>query len=269
VGLPAAKAYPGLHRDLALMVDGFGSLGHRYVRAYRARRRCERWARDIVVAVRDGRLPVPGTALEAIAGYRGRDRQLLPARVAGVELINILRPSVAVAYFVAFTADALAARPELRERLQAGGEQLFESLAYEVRRYYPFVPMLAAKVRRPVTAAGIRFRRGERVMLDVYGTLHDSRMWPMADAFDVDRFVGVYPDPYAYRPQGGGDPAYTHRCPGEGVTIELIKAAARHLVDDRPPVRTRESYPLDRIPTRPLAGRGQPAWRCRAHGLTN
>jgi fatty-acid peroxygenase len=236
------------------MVDGFGSVGPRYVRAYRARRRCERWARDLVVAVRDGRTPVPGTALEAVATYRGRDQHLLPARVAGVELLNILRPTVAVAYFVAFTADALAAQPGLRERLHGGGEQLLEALADEVRRFYPFVPMLAAKVRRPVTLDRIQLRRGRRVLLDVYGTLHDPKVFSAPDDFDIDRFAGVDPDPYTYFPQGGGDPASTHRCSGERAAIELIKTAARHLIEDRPPVRTRAKYPLNRFPTRPLRG---------------
>jgi fatty-acid peroxygenase len=100
-GVPAGSGYPELHQDLIVMVDGFGSVGPRYVRAYRARRRCERWARDLVQAVRDGRTRAPGTPVETIATYRGRRGQLLPARVAGVELLNVIRPSVAVAYFVA------------------------------------------------------------------------------------------------------------------------------------------------------------------------
>src|SRR5206468_8009777 len=132
--------------------------------------------------------------------------QLLPARVAGVELINVLRPSVAVAYFVAFATDALAVQPALRDRLRSGGEQLLEAFADEVRRFYPFVPMLAAKARRPVTMDGLQVRRGNRVLLDVYGTLHDPQIWSVADEFDVDRFIDVDPDPYAYCPQGGGDP---------------------------------------------------------------
>src|SRR4051794_13923799 len=108
-GILAGETYPGLNRDLIQMVDGFGSVGRRYVQAYRARRRSERWARDLVTRVREGRVVVPGTPLETIATYRGRDGELLPARVAGVELLNVLRPTVAVAYFVAFAADALAA----------------------------------------------------------------------------------------------------------------------------------------------------------------
>jgi len=253
-GVLASETYPELHRDLIAMVDGFGTLGPRYVKAYKARRRSERWARDLIRAVRRGRVEVLGTPLAAIAGYRGRDGAPLPARVAGVELLNVIRPTVAVAYFVAFAADALAAHPELRGRLAEGGDDVLEAFAHELRRYYPFVPVLPAKARCPVSLEGRRVRRGGRVLLDVYGTLHDPTVWVDPERFDLERFLGVDPDPFAFVPQGGGDPRTGHRCPGERVAVELIKVAAAHLVTNRPPVRSREGYPLDRMPTRPLAG---------------
>jgi fatty-acid peroxygenase len=252
-GVPSDRGYPGLAQDLVAMVDGFGSLGRRYVRAYRGRHRSERWARDLVASVRDGQVPVSGTALEAIATYRGRDRELLPDRVAGVELLNVLRPTVAVAYFVAFAGDALAAHPELRERLAGAEHAALEAFAHELRRYYPFVPALAAKVRRSVAAGGRHLPRGRRVLLDVYGTLHDPAVWDQPERFDADRFAGIDPDPFAYCPQGGGDPSTGHRCPGEGIAIELIVTATRHLLTERPPVGRRAPYPLTRMPTRPLA----------------
>jgi fatty-acid peroxygenase len=157
----------------------------------------------------------------------------LPAHTAGVELINVLRPTVAVAYFVAFTSHALQTQPALREELNADDE-LYESLAHEVRRVYPFVPMLAARVRRPVTYQGRLLPRGRRVILDVYGTLHDRHLWDEPERFDLDRFRGLDPDPYLFVPQGGGDPANGHRCPRERLAIELIKCAARHLVESAP-----------------------------------
>jgi fatty-acid peroxygenase len=252
-GIPVGQTYPKLPRDLAAMVDGFGSIGPRHLAARRARHRSERWATGLITAVRSGELDAPGTTLDAVARYRGRDAELLSPRVAAVELLNILRPTVAVAYFVAFTADALAAQPEMRERLRSGGDELFESLAHEVRRYYPFVPMLAARVRTPSTHDGRRLRRRQRVLLDVYGTLHDPQWWDEPERFELDRFVGVDVDPFLYIPQGGGDAASGHRCPGERVSVELIKTAARHLVDDRPPVRNYQGYPLTRFPTRPLS----------------
>jgi fatty-acid peroxygenase len=255
-GVPAADTYPELAHDLIAMVDGFGSVGPRYWRAVQARRRAERWARDLVAGIRDGRRAVSGTPVGVLVTHHGRDGALLPPRVAGVELLNILRPTVAVAYFVAFTAEALATHPPLRRQVADGDEEFLESLAAEVRRHYPFVPMLAARARRPVQHDGVPVPRGRRVVLDVYGTLHDPGIWTDPERFDPARFVGRDPDPFTFLPQGGGDPATGHRCPGERVAIELLKTAARHLALDRPPVRGAAGYPLSRIPTRPRPAAG-------------
>jgi fatty-acid peroxygenase len=250
-GVPATEPYPRLAGDLIAMVDGFGSLGRRYLRGARARRRAERWAAALVAGVRSGRWSVPGTALEAVAVYRGRDGRPLSDRVAGVELLNILRPTVAVAYFVGFAADALAGDPALRDRLAGGGEDVLEAFAHEVRRHYPFVPMLAARAKASAEVGGCPVRTGRRVLLDVYGTLHDPALWADPERFDLDRFLGVEPDPFTYFPQGGGDPATGHRCPGERIAVELIKTAARHLVGDRPSASRSGGYSLRRMPSPP------------------
>lgn len=251
-GVPADAVDRRLGRDLMAIVDGFGSLGPRWLRARRARRRADKWARRLIARVRGGHRKVePGTALDVIAGATTPDGTLLRARVAGVELINILRPTVAVAYFVAFTAHALREHPELRERLDAAPDEVYEAFANEVRRYYPFVPMLAARVRRSVTFQGRELQRGRRVLLDVYGTLHDAELWDAPERFDMERFRdGSVPDYYV--PQGGGDVATGHRCPGERVAIELIKVAARCMVA-RPPEDAPETrIPMNRLPTRPV-----------------
>jgi fatty-acid peroxygenase len=113
------------------------------------------------------------------------------------------------------------------------------------------VPLLAARVRRPVTFQGRTLQPGRRVLLDVYGTLHDPQLWEEPERFDMDRFRdGSVPDYYV--PQGGGDVTTGHRCPGERVAIELIKAAARCMAS-RPPEGAPETcIPMNRLPTRPV-----------------
>ncbi|HKC29264.1 MAG TPA: cytochrome P450 [Jatrophihabitans sp.] len=251
-GVPANAVDRRLGRDLAAIVDGFGSIGPRYVRARRARRRVDRWSRRLVRRARGGHRQVePGSPLDVIANYTDRQGALLPAKVAAVELVNVLRPTVAVAYFVAFTAHALQTRPRLRDRMSRSDDAAHEAFADEVRRYYPFVPMLAARVRREVVYQGRLLPPGRRVMLDVYGNLHDPVYWDGPDGFDIERFAGVEPDPDVYVPQGGGEVATGHRCPGERVAIELIKVAAQYLagagVTDVP-----NRIPMNRFPTRPL-----------------
>jgi fatty-acid peroxygenase len=252
-GIPAERVGSNLASDLATIVDGFGSVGPRYLRARLARRRVDRWAAALITDVRRGTVAVPARcALDVIATHRDLHETLLPPRVAGVELLNILRPTVAVAYFAAFTGLALHDHPQWRDRLE--DEPTLEAFAQEVRRYYPFVPVLAARTRTALTWHDRRLPAGERLILDVYGTLHDERHWANASQFDPSRFRNGHPDPTVLIPQGGGPPT-GHRCPGERVALDLIKTTARVLAAldyDLPPQDLAVS--LRRMPTRPRSG---------------
>jgi fatty-acid peroxygenase len=57
----------------------------------------------------------------------------------------------------------------------------------------------------------------------------DNRTWSNAEKFDPDRFQKRQPTPFVLIPQGAGDADVTHRCPGEALTLEVIKAAVREL----------------------------------------
>lgn len=217
-------------RQLAAMFEHAGSIGLGYWRARLERERAERWAEGIVAAVRAGRLAPPEqSAAQTIARFRDADGELLHPRVAAVELLNVLRPTVAVAVYVAFTASALHAHPSLRERLQAADAAETEAFVQEVRRVYPFFPMLAARVRREFEWRGYRFPEGRRVLLDLYGTTHDARAWEAPEAFRPERFRSWDGNPFTFIPQGGGDHVRNHRCPGEWVTIEVMKVATEFL----------------------------------------
>ena len=217
-------------RQLATIVDGFGKPGPAYVRAVRARLGADRWARGLVHRVRTGELDPPaGTALAEVARARDLRGRLLPERVAGVELLNVLRPTVAVAWFVAFAGVALQEHEEWRRRIADGDEAAVTAVAQEVRRLCPFVPVLAARARCPQEAGGVRVPRGGFVVLDVHGTTHDPERWPEPERFDPERFLSGPVDPDAFVPQGGGDVATGHRCPGEDVVVVTLSAALRTL----------------------------------------
>jgi fatty-acid peroxygenase len=164
---------------------------------------------------------------------------LLDEQTAAVELLNIVRPTVAVAWFVSFATLALHQHPNWTERPASGRNESMdddlEAFAREVRRLYPFALLLGARVERPFTWRGHRLPEGRLVLLDVYGTNHDPELWPDPEAFDPTRFVGVEPDPLAFVPHGGGDPATGHRCAGERVTVELLKG--RRPGTRQPPLR--------------------------------
>lgn len=214
-------------RMLTALFDGAGSVGPRHWRARLARKRADHWAAGLIEEVRAGRLRPPAEgALAALAAWRGPDGAPRPPRIAGVELLNLLRPTVAVAVYVAFVGVALARHPEHRARLAASEPGFAEAFVHEVRRFYPFFPSVVARVRRDFEWRGVRFPRGRRAILDLHGIDHDPRIWEAPEDFRPERFVGRAPGPYDLVPQGGGDHASGHRCAGEWATIELTKTAA-------------------------------------------
>lgn len=209
-------------RMLAAIVDGFGGAGRAYPRAWLARWRLDRWARRVIGEARSA--PAAETPVSVVAGWRDAHGELLPPSVAGVELLNLLRPAVAIAYLGSFAVLALEDHPEWRERLaHRGSAGLRRSFSQEVRRTCPFVPALAGRLRRPVDWEGHKLDSGARVVLDVPGTNRDPAVWERPDDFDPGRFDGSDIDPYELVPQGGGH-VEGHRCPGEGVTLAVLDA---------------------------------------------
>lgn len=216
--------------QLTALFEHAGSIGPQHWRARLERRRAEGWAADLVRRARAGALDPPeGCALRAVADHRDADGRLLDERVAAVELLNVLRPTVAVAVFITFAALALAEHPGARGRLAAGEPGYAERFVQEVRRFYPFFPSVAARVRRSFEWQGYAFPTGRRVILDLYGTNHDPRAWSSPDAFDPDRFSTWHGSPYSFIPQGPGDHYANHRCPGEWITIALMQHATMFL----------------------------------------
>ena len=230
-GVPVDKADVGsVARDLTALVDGFATLGPRHWRARRARGRREDWLADVVRQVRAGTTVAPaGSALEAVCLQRHTDGELLDPKLAAVELLNIIRPTVAVSWFVSFSAHALHRWPEHRERLRDNDAAYAYAFAHEVRRYYPFAPFVGGRAVSDLTWRGERIPAGSLVLLDLFGQNHDAALWPQPYRFEPQRFVRRNPDPYELVPQGGGDPRSGHRCPGEDVTVALLAAFATWL----------------------------------------
>ncbi|MDG4783306.1 cytochrome P450 [Micromonospora sp. WMMD961] len=215
--------------ELHAMIEAPALVGPRHWRGLLARRRAERQLADLVERTRAGLAPAPaGSALAVIAEHRDGRGDLLPRRIAAVELLNLLRPVVAVDQYMTFAALALHDHPGWRDRVRDDDEAT-EQFVQEVRRYYPFFPMAAARVRRSFDWQGHHFPRGRRVLLDLYGTNHHPTLWPEPELFRPERFAGRRVDPFALIPQGGGDHWAGHRCAGEWITIDLMKRAVANL----------------------------------------
>ncbi|SER84901.1 fatty-acid peroxygenase [Tranquillimonas rosea] len=214
--------------QLQSMFEQAGSAGPVYWAARLDRRRADTWARDLVDAVRAGLATPPADSpLAIIADWRDAEGALLPSEVAGVEFLNVLRPITAVGDWLVFVLHALAV-----EEAPDTDDASLKRFVTEVRRLYPFFPMLGARTTRAFEWQGHAFPADRLVLLDVWGTNRDPRVWDDPDRFAPSRFEGHTPGPFEMIPQGGGDHATGHRCSGEWLTERMMRVAARFFVEE-------------------------------------
>jgi fatty-acid peroxygenase len=152
--------------------------------------------------VGDGRLKAPDKiSLRVFALERGENGELLESKIAAVEIINVLRPVVAIARFVIFSALALHDYPDSRERLKTGEEGYLEAFVLKVRRFYPFFPLVAALVDNEFEWRCYPFPKGRWVILDLYATDHHEHLWEQPEEFRTERFLGRAPTAFDLIPQ--------------------------------------------------------------------
>ncbi|MER7955781.1 cytochrome P450 [Streptomyces sp. NPDC096030] len=246
-------------RDLVAMVDGFAAVGPRHLRARRARKRQEARLTAYLETLRYAGAPSGrATIAQTVDAYTDVYGRQISLGTAAVELLNVLRPTVAVSWYLTFAAHALHRWPEHRERV-AADEHYALAFAQEVRRFYPFAPFVAGLAAADIQWNGISIPRNSMVLLDLYGHDHDPALWRSPYTFDPGRFITQgTPSPALddkLIPQGGGDPATGHRCPGEDITIALIASLAPRLARLPHDVPDQDlSIPLNRVPTRPRSG---------------
>ncbi|MEU1117434.1 MULTISPECIES: cytochrome P450 [unclassified Streptomyces] len=242
--------------DLVAMVDGFASAGPRHLRARRARRRQEARLARRVENVRSKAEEAPeGSVLAAVAAHRDADGNLLDPRTAAVEVLNVIRPTVAVTWFFTFAAHALHRWPEHRAPLAEGDAAYARAFAHEVRRFYPFAPFIGGLAARDLRWDGHDIPAGGMVLLDLYGHNHDPQLWNDPYTFDPSRFLGREPGRDELVPQGGGDPSTNHRCPGEDVVLRVLETLVPRLAELRYDVPEQNlDIPLRRVPTAPRSG---------------
>lgn len=239
--------------EMLAMIDGAGSVGTRAWRGLALRRRAERWAREVVTQVRDGtRTAGKDTPIARLAGFRDIDGELLDLRTAGVELLNIVRPTVAVARFLCFATLALHQQPGAAAFVAAREPARLQAFAQEVRRFYPFFPVIGGRIRTPFQFRDHEFGQGDWVLLGLHATNHDPRLWEAPEAFRPERFLDREPGVFALIPQGAGAHADDHRCPGEWITLALLRrlVSLLHAAEYRLPPQDL-TIPHDRFPTLP------------------
>ncbi|MFC4771794.1 cytochrome P450 [Enterococcus hermanniensis] len=208
-----------------------------HIKGIENRKKSEKWAQSLIEEARIN--PVAGkenVALYAFANAKDTKGELLPIEVAAVELLNIIRPTVALTVWIALMGHALFSRPDIYQRLQAEFDTLQDSFIQEMRRYYPFFPMIPAFAKKDVTIDGYLIPEDSWVVLDLYGTNHDARTVETPDVFRISRYVGKekqisYDEEYEMIAQGGGQFEAMHRCAGEWITLHALRVFSDQLVN--------------------------------------
>ena len=221
-----------LSTKLGAMFESAGTIGPNHWLGRNARNSVEKWMGELIDQVRRGEVnPSENTVLHRFSWYRDLEGNLLDIETAAVEVINIIRPIVAIAIFINFITLAVHHFPEEREKLLSGDVNYAHMFVQEVRRYYPFFPFTVALVKKDFIWNGYEFEKGTLALLDLYGTNHDPTIWENPDVFNPDRFRDWKGSPFGFIPQGGGDYFMGHRCAGEWVTIEVMKMSLDFLVN--------------------------------------
>ena len=229
--------------DMNKMIDSFsaiGSLYGGYREAKKARARVEQFLEDQITAVRKGKIhPEKGTALYEFSHWEDMNGKPMDARLCAVDLMNVIRPLVAINKFVSFGVLALHEFPGERVRVALNEGDYAYKFVQEVRRYYPFVPFLPGKAKENITFDGYKIQKDTMMLLDIYGTLHRDDLFSEPERFNPYRFDNWDGSPFDLIPQGGGDYYTNHRCAGEWMTIiimeETMKFFANEISYDVPP----------------------------------
>ena len=242
--------------EFEAMIEGAGRFGPQNWHGRRKRAHTERWARKVVRRIRSGQMRVPAESpAAAICAFRDHKGRLLDTKTAAVELLNVLRPTVANARYIVFAALALHQNPEWRDKIMRSDEHL-AAFVDEVRRFYPFFPVVSGRVLEPFRWRNHLFKKRDWVLFDLYGTNHDPRIWGDPATFRPERFLERKFGPCELVSHGAGDPRVTHRCPGESITTEQLKAVLRvsayEISYDVP--RQDLRIDLSRIPASPTSG---------------
>lgn len=244
-------------KDFVNMIYSFGSIGPRYKKGKKARKESEIWIENIVKEVRSKKLEVDkSTPLYKISFYKDIDNKLLDDKMAAIEIINTIRPIIAVSTYIVFAVLALYTHPLCKEKLIKNEKNYYENFVQEVRRFYPFTPFVGARVKKNFSWNEYEFKKGTLVLLDVYGINHDPRIWDDSEIFRPERFENKEKNLFDFIPQGGGNPAITHRCPGEYVVINITETVLDFLLNyiDFDVKKQDLSYNLNKIPTIPRSG---------------
>jgi cytochrome P450 len=147
------------------------------------------------------------------------------------------------------------------EDARSGDGAYLDAVGKEVLRLKPVLPVVARRLREPVTIGGYDLPAGADVAPCIYLVHHREDVYPEPDAFRPERFLGVKGGTYTWLPFGGG----VRRCIGASFALfelQVVLGAVLRSVDLHP-VDAR-SEPTARRTITLVPGRGAEAVPSRA-----
>lgn len=218
--------------QLSNMFEASAAIGPAHWKGRIARSRGEDWIEELVEKVREGKVnPPENKPLYTFSWHRDLDGNLLDKSIVAVEILNLLRPMVAITVYICFTAHAVYFNKEEADKLKNNDSERLHWFMQEVRRFYPFFPFTAARVKDNFSWRGYEFEEDTLTLLDLYGTNHHPEYWENPDRFEPERFAEWSGSPFDFIPQGGGEFEIGHRCAGEWITMDIMKVSLDHLVN--------------------------------------
>jgi cytochrome P450 len=195
--------------------------------------------------------PVDKVISEVIADHRKRDdledrddvlSMLLLARhedgspMDDVELRDELVTLLVAGHETTATALAWAlerlvrhprALQRLTEEVRGGeGDEYVDGVIRETLRLRPVIPFVGRKLSEPQTIGGWDIPAGARVAPSIHLVHRREDIYPEANAFRPERWLGTRPNPYTFLPFGGG----VRRCLGASFAETEMRAVLAEIV---------------------------------------
>jgi fatty-acid peroxygenase len=143
------------------MIDASGAVGRRHWRGRKARKQAERWLSELVRQFRNKEMEVvPGSIFHQFAIHRDLDSQLPDIRIVAVELLNLIRPIVAIARYIVFVAKALHDYPLYLKQLKDGRTSCTIISYRKSGAIIPFFRLLLQKLKNRLNGKGLILKRG-------------------------------------------------------------------------------------------------------------
>jgi cytochrome P450 len=171
--------------------------------------------------------------LSVLLGITHEDGSPLSPREIRDEMMTIfLAGTETTAAAMTWAFEYLSRHDQVRERLLAEIDE-GESDAYltavinEVLRLRPSIPnIIVREVMKPIEISGVRYDPGMHLWASSYLVNRDRKVYPDADVFRPERFLGSAPGTYTWIPFGGG----RIRCLGDKIALVEMKSIIREVL---------------------------------------